>query len=186
MNLPNKQYINRKRNNSRMSKELKENYTYYPVSNQNLINKINMLMNARNEDRILLRKLNTSVNNLHFENNRQNQEIIKLNNSIKKIEYEIYNLNMKREEKTYSLEIKLEECEKRINKLEKRINELILKEERHKAEHNILRRKIEECNKRISYLEANHKKLKDENEPLLDYILKEKIRKILPFRKYSK
>ena len=93
---------------------------------------------------------------------------------------------MKREEKIYSLELKLDECEKRINKLEKRINELILKEERHKAEHNILRRKIEECNKRISYLEANHKKLKDENEPLLDYILKEKIRKLLPLRKSSK
>ena len=90
---------------------------------------------------------------------------------------------MKREEKIYSLELKLDECEKRINKLEKRINELILKEERHKAEHNILRRKIEECNKRISYLEV---KLKDENEPLLDYILKEKIRKLLSFRKSSK
>ena len=84
MNLPNKQYINRKRNNSKMSKELEENYTYYPVSDENLINKINMLMSARDEDRILIRKLFTSVNNLHFENRRQNQEIIKLNNTIKK------------------------------------------------------------------------------------------------------
>ena len=183
MNPPNKQYINRKRNKSKISKELEENYTYYPVSNQNLINKINMLMNARNEDRILIRKLNTRVNNLNLENRRQNQEIIKLNNTIKKIEYKIYNLNMKREEKIYSLELKIDECEKRINKLGKTINELILKEERHKAEHNILRRKIEECNKRISYLEV---KLKDENEPLLDYILKEKIRKLLSFRKSSK
>ena len=154
MNPPNKQYINRKRNKSKMSKKLEENYTYYPVSDENLINKINMLMNARDEDRILIRKLFTSVNNLHFENRRQNQEIIKLKNTIKKKEYKIYNLNMKREEKIYSLELKLDECEKKINKLEKRINELILKEERHKAEHNILRRKIEECNKRISYLEA--------------------------------
>ena len=183
MNPPNKQYINRKRNKSKMSKELEENYTYYPVSDENLINKINMLMSARDEDRILIRKLNTSVNNLPFEESRQNQEIIKLKNTIKKKEYKIYNLNMKREEKIYSLELKLDECEKRINKLEKRINELILEEERHKAEHNILKRKIEECDKRISYLEV---KLKDENEPLLDYILKEKIRKLLSFRKSSK
>ena len=175
MNPPNKQYTNRKRNKSKMSKELEENSTYYPVSNKNLINKINMLMKARDEDRILIRKLNIKVNNLHFENTRQNQDILKLNNTIKKKEYEIYNLNMKNmksEEKIYSLELKLDEYVKGIN-------ELILKEERHKAENDILRRKIEECNKRISYLEDNNKKLKDENEPLSDFILKAKIRKLL-------